>query len=130
MFHSSQHVDLIYNKDDARGYGLNEVVIWGIISSAALFMLTVHAQDFKDIAGDLAIGRTTLPIAFPRLSRVSMLVLIPTCTLYFCRLWALLTSISILLLLLSIYVGVRYVILTDMRSDKLSYFWYNVSIRV
>ena len=106
---------------------MSDVVIWGVASSASLFTFTVHAQDFKDVVGDLAIGRITLPIASPRVSRASMLILVPMCTILICYLWVPPTSISIILLLLSIYVGARYVIFTGVKSDKLSYSWYNVS---
>ena len=105
---------------------MNVAAFWGAISSAGFFMATAHAQDFKDVAGDMAIGRTTLPIAFPCLSRVSMLVLVPVCTVVICHLWAPPIPFRAILLTLSVFVGSRYVMYTDINSDKVSYLWYNV----
>ena len=121
------YIIFILYQGEGYGHTLNDMVIWGIVSSAGLFTSTIHAQDFRDIVGDRAIGRTTLPIAFPLFSRVSMLILVPMGTIFFCCLWAPPISISIILIVLSTFVGVRYVIFADARSDKVSYSWYNVS---
>ncbi|TRM69501.1 UbiA prenyltransferase family [Schizophyllum amplum] len=48
-----------------------------LIGTALLLATTVHAQDFRDVVGDAAIGRNTLPMVLPpALARWSLAVLL------------------------------------------------------
>ncbi|KAI0644115.1 UbiA prenyltransferase family [Trametes meyenii] len=56
--------------------------------NALLILTTIHAQDFQDAEGDKASGRSTLPIAYPWLSRLSMLLILPAWSLYLSYTWS------------------------------------------
>jgi 1,4-dihydroxy-2-naphthoate octaprenyltransferase len=88
---------------------------------------TVHAQDFQDVDGDREVGRNTLPMMFPTLSRVTMLLLLPlwtTLVISFCHPPLLL---GVVYLLLSLIVGVRFFVFRRSEDDEWTYFVYNVS---
>ncbi|KAJ7671829.1 hypothetical protein B0H17DRAFT_1244713 [Mycena rosella] len=53
---------------------LDEVAISSVAISAGIFATTIHAQDFKDVDGDSAIGRRTIPIVFPSIARYTVIV--------------------------------------------------------
>lgn len=101
-------------------------MIWGVLTSAGLFTTTIHAQDFKDTPGDLLIGRRTFPIVHPRLSRFSMLLILPICSLSTAYIWDLAAIPSGALTCLALIIGCRFVFYTDVRSDEMSYLLYNV----
>ena len=73
-----------------------------------LILTTTHAQDFRDVLGDRAAGRLTLPIAYPRLSRLSMLVLLPAWSLFLCRFWEVQLIVSTVFCAFATYVGLRF----------------------
>lgn len=106
---------------------IDHIAFHGILLSATVFMTTIHAQDFEDVEGDLKVGRRTLPIVFPWLARYSMLIGLPAWSLVVSFLWDLGFAMSSILMTLSIFIGVRYILHSDVKSDKISYIWYNVS---
>ncbi|KAJ8473053.1 hypothetical protein ONZ51_g8103 [Trametes cubensis] len=57
------------------------------VVNALIIMTTIQAQDFKDVEGDAAIGRETLPILYPDASRVVTAALIPIWSVLVTRLW-------------------------------------------
>ncbi|OBZ77606.1 Digeranylgeranylglyceryl phosphate synthase [Grifola frondosa] len=62
---------LVASKDPAY---LDLTAILSVCISAGIFATTIQAQDFKDVHGDRAIGRHTLPIVFPAIARHTILV--------------------------------------------------------
>jgi 1,4-dihydroxy-2-naphthoate octaprenyltransferase len=91
---------------------------------------TIHAQDFRDVEGDRGTGRNTLPMMFPAVSRVTMVLFLPLWTslvVAFCKpsIWLGAVYIS-----LSLVVGVRFFVFRRCEDDKWSYFVYNVSIGI
>ncbi len=57
--------------------GIVKKIVRDKVALRAGIILTIHTQDYKDVPGDAAAGRVTLPIAYPALSRaVSALLLI------------------------------------------------------
>ena len=106
---------------------MDVIATLGILLSATVFTTTIQAQDFEDIEGDLKIGRRTLPIVYPRLARYSMLVGLPMWSVTASGIWNLDMVMSGLLTTLSIFIGLRSVLFSDVDSDKTTYVWYNVS---
>ncbi|KAJ7441381.1 UbiA prenyltransferase family [Mycena galericulata] len=49
---------------------LDSIAVQSLVCSCLLILTTIHAQDFSDIDGDMALGRVTLPIYAPTSSRI------------------------------------------------------------
>ena len=97
--------------------------------NSAIILTTIHAADFRDVEGDRASGRLTLPLAYPAGSRAVMCVLLPGWSLaisYFCGLGAFL---SLLFVLLGVWVGCKFSLnlSQDLAQDQAAYDMYNVS---
>lgn len=94
--------------------------------SAGIILTTIHTQDFKDVRGDAATGRVTFPIAYPMLSRVATAFVLIAWSWGASRAWRLDQLSAAAMGVLALFVGVRFVVRTDVRADKISFYWYNV----
>ena len=96
----------------------------------AFFVLTAaqgHAQDFRDRAGDAAIGRKTLAVILPQTSgRWLLLTLILFWSIGLAQLWHVPAGVVLVNLSLAGACGIRLVIDYSEASDKAAYWWYNV----
>ncbi|KAH9990691.1 UbiA prenyltransferase family-domain-containing protein [Russula vinacea] len=124
---------LVRNVLNAIGYALAEAgatlvacqsesdtdsTVWiAVVLSAGIILTTIHTQDYKDVLGDAISGRVTLPIAYPAMSRAA--------TAFFWT-WHLDDVAAAVLGVLALVVGISFVARTDSRSDKVSFYWYNV----
>lgn len=95
---------------------------------AGAIFTTIQAQDFKDVEGDDAIGRRTLPIVYPTGSRVSTSILIPLWSLAITNAWEVSEEFSAVMVALGLYIGYRIMLRRTRKSDRLSYVWYNVRL--
>ena len=93
----------------------------------AILATTIQAQDFQDVIGDKAVGRYTLPIAFPNFSRYTPLVTLVTWSLYLTTMWEITTPAGVGFTFLGIVVGIRYYFWRSTKDDEWSYVLYNVS---
>ena len=93
---------------------------------AAVLATTIQAQDFQDVIGDKAVGRYTLPIAFPNFSRCTPLVTLVTWSLYLTIMWEITTPAGVGFTFLGIVVGIRYYFWRSAKDDEWSYVLYNV----
>lgn len=98
-----------------------------IAMSAGIILTTIHAQDYKDIQGDIAAGRVTLPIAYPMSSRPVTAFLLIAWSWGISRTSRLDNAMEAVIGILSLVVGTSFVARTDSRADKISFYWYNVS---
>ncbi len=73
-----------------------------------LISTTIHAQDFRDVVGDHATGRLTIPLAYPRASRLSMLILLPAWSLFLCLFWHVPAFVSAVVCAFATYVGLQF----------------------
>ncbi|KAH9015170.1 UbiA prenyltransferase family [Lactarius hengduanensis] len=94
--------------------------------SAGIILTTIHTQDFKDMRGDAATGRVTFPIAYPSLSRAATALFLIAWSWCASRTWRLDQISAATMGVLALFVGVRFVVRTDVRADKISFYWYNV----
>jgi len=92
----------------------------------AILVTTIQAQDFQDVEGDKSVGRLTLPIAFPNLSRYTPLVSLMLWSNYLSQIWEMTFAASIAFHSLGFTVGIRYYLWRSIKDDQLSYFLYNV----
>ena len=95
---------------------------------AAILATTIQAQDFQDVIGDKAVGRYTLPIAFPNFSRYTLMVTLVMWSLYLTTIWEITTPAGVGFTFLGIAVGVRYYFWRSTKDDEWSYVLYNVRL--
>ena len=98
-----------------------------IVLSAGIILTTIHTQDYKDAPGDAVAGRTTLPIAYPALSRPVTAFLLIAWSWVVSRTWRLDDITAAFMGVLSLIVGVNFIAWTDVRADIISSYLYNVS---
>jgi hypothetical protein len=110
------------NESDADGTTWLSVAL-----SAGIILTTIHVQDYKDIRGDIAAGRVTLPIAYPISSRPVTAFLIIAWSWGISRTWRLDDATAAAMGVLSLVVGTSFVARTDSRADRISFYWYSVS---
>ncbi|GJJ13298.1 hypothetical protein Clacol_007550 [Clathrus columnatus] len=101
---------------------LTPVAIKAVIISASVFLTTIHTQDFKDVVGDKEIGRLTLPMIFPKASRISIPILLSLWSLLLQWLWNTNQFVSNILVALSIFIGARFVFKTSIVADQRSFY--------
>ncbi|KAJ7902542.1 UbiA prenyltransferase family [Mycena olivaceomarginata] len=105
---------------------LDEVAILSIAISAGIFATTIHAQDFKDIEGDRAIGRRTIPIVLPSIARYTILVALTLWSIGLAGVWKLGIFEATAFISLGFLVGGRYIFCQSTVDDQISFYWYNV----
>lgn len=103
-------------------------VSWTAIGlSTAIVATTGHTQDFKDIRGDRAVRRQTVPIVFPSLARITVFFGTLGWSLIVALVWCLPPLMTAILTSLSLFVGYRFLTLRTIEDDQVSFYWYNVS---
>ena len=93
----------------------------------AILATTIQAQDFQDVIGDKAVGRYTLPIAFPNFSRYTPMVALVMWSLSLTFIWEITTLAGVGFTFLGIVVGIRYYLWRSTKDDEWSYVLYNAS---
>jgi hypothetical protein len=90
-------------------------------------LTTIHTQDYKDVRGDAAAGRVTLPIAYPTLSRVVTAFVLLAWSWGISLTWRLDSATAAAMGVLALIVGVSFVARRDTGADVVSSYLYNVS---
>lgn len=98
-----------------------------VVFNSLVILTTIQAQDFPDVDGDAAIGRVTLPIYAPELSRLITLLATTMWSIYLSWFWGVGNASAMIMVLTGTYVGYRYYMRRNILSDKRSYVLYNVS---
>ena len=99
-----------------------------IVMSGLVYLTTFHAQDFKDIDGDMLLGRSTLPILFPHIARASMFMGMLAWSVLLPFFWKLDWVVSSIFAALGLFVGIRFASRkARVVEDQISFYWYNVS---
>ncbi|KAF8994557.1 UbiA prenyltransferase family [Cyathus striatus] len=94
--------------------------------SSFIVLLTIHAQDFEDVIGDMKNGRSTLPILFPLGSRIIMLLGMIFTSIALSYFWSFNIFVAAGFISFGTWVGLRFMYLKDRKSDKRSYLYYNI----
>jgi hypothetical protein len=98
-----------------------------LIAFSLVIATTVHAQDFQDVDGDREIGRNTVPMMFPILSRLVLLFLVPLWTAFIVVFSSPPMWLGAMYYGLSLVVGVRCVLYRSPKDDAWTNFVYSVS---
>ncbi|EJT97261.1 hypothetical protein DACRYDRAFT_84823 [Dacryopinax primogenitus] len=106
---------------------LDETARTAIISSLAVIATTAHIGDFPDVEGDAADGRSTIPIAFPRSSRIFTPLLFLGWSVYMVNMWDLGKISASLCVGLGSLVAGRNWFYCDKVNDKMTYKLHSVS---
>lgn len=107
---------------------LDDVAILAICCSAGIFATTIHTQDFKDVIGDAAVGRRTLPITQPNFARLTVPVVLTLWSIGLGYTWHLGWYTALAFVTLACVTSARFFFLRTIPQDKNSfYYWYNVS---
>jgi hypothetical protein len=98
--------------------------------SSTVFATTLHAQDFKDEAGDRLTGRRTLPTIFPKAARFSMMFGIPLWSFVLSCVWKIDALSTAMLVAYGALVGTRFAMYRTVSADKQSCKFYSVSRKI
>ena len=98
-----------------------------IALSAGIILTTIHTQDYKDVPGDAATGRVTLPIAHPTLSRFVTAFILVAWSWAVSLTWRLDNITAAFVGVLALVVGVSFLVRRDVHADLVSAYLYNVS---
>ena len=94
--------------------------------NALIIFSTIHAQDFRDEVGDKLMGRRTIPIVWPKGSRVWILAILTAWSVGLSWACGLAIPFSVPFCLLSLFVGLRFFRERTAGADRRSYLYYNV----
>ncbi|KZT02795.1 uncharacterized protein LAESUDRAFT_684635 [Laetiporus sulphureus 93-53] len=94
--------------------------------SVLIVLTTIHAQDFRDEAGDRLQKRHTIPIVMPHIGRVSMPLFLVAWSFVLCAVCRLSWCQFAVLLALAILTGGRFYLIRTAKADRLSYTIYNI----
>ncbi|KAG2047330.1 hypothetical protein BDR06DRAFT_897650 [Suillus hirtellus] len=108
----------------SRESSLDGTSIKALYCSALVILLTIHAQDFADVSGDMKSGRRTLPIIAPEGSRIYMLCALPLSSFALASFWSLGPLSTVLFVSMGSWVGIRY--FRDKIRDQSNYRLYNI----
>jgi len=97
-----------------------------IIIISSILATTIQAQDFQDVDGDKSVGRKTLPIVFPNLSRYTPMISLFFWSFYLTAIWEIGRIGTLAFYALAAIVGLRYYLLRTAKEDEISYCLYNV----
>lgn len=97
--------------------------------SGLVYLTTFHAQDFKDVDGDMLIGRSTLPILFPQIARLSMFIGMLAWSILLPIFWKLDWVVSLIFAAMGLFVGARFASRkARVVEDQVNFYWYNVRL--
>lgn len=135
------HIDFMDKRDAQNNYlglhmihiasdrhTLGRTAVLSTCISAGIFATTIHAQDFKDVHGDHSIGRQTIPIVHPTISRYTIILPMLVWSSALSLVWELDIASTSFFVLLAAFIGIRYLRYTTVPDDQVSFYWYNVRI--
>ncbi|KIM72289.1 hypothetical protein PILCRDRAFT_742909 [Piloderma croceum F 1598] len=105
---------------------LDSVAQLSIACSAGVLATTIQAQDFKDCEGDFLVGRRTLPILYPEISRYTALPILLAWSIGLSLMWQVDVGLCVLFVLLSLLIGWRLIAKRDVPADQITFYIYNV----
>ena len=96
--------------------------------NALIIVSTIYAQDFRDEIGDKYMGRRTIPILWPKGSRIGILVVLAAWSIGLAWACDLGPFFSVLFCAMAMFVGIRFFRKRTAEADQRSYRYYNVRL--
>ncbi|TFY66385.1 hypothetical protein EVG20_g4701 [Dentipellis fragilis] len=109
---------------------LRTTAIRAIVSSACVILFTIHAQDFKDVAGDAAVGRHTIPIVYPTIARPTFMILMAASSVALSIYWQLAKAAAAAFISLGSLVGFLFLADTSRAGDTLHLLFYIIWLSI
>lgn len=106
---------------------LDDLTIKALLTCTVIFLTTTHCQDFKDVAGDAAVGRVTFPMVHPFLSRLSYMFFVIFWSIALSVYWELEYVLAAAFIGFSIFIGAFVMMFRTVKADQLSFLLYEVS---
>ncbi|TFK93052.1 hypothetical protein K466DRAFT_594750 [Polyporus arcularius HHB13444] len=94
--------------------------------NALVVLTTIHTPDFEDMDGDRLVGRKTLPVLFPRASRIATLGILVAWSIFIVAFWGTGVVLSATLIGLAALVGARFVAYNNSETDRVSFRLYTL----
>ena len=98
------------------------------VINALIIFSTIHAQDFRDEIGDRLMGRRTVPIVWPKGSRIGIFAMLIAWSVGLSWACDLAYHFSVPLCVLAVFIGLRFLRERTANADKCSYRYYNVRV--
>ena len=98
-----------------------------MLTGFAFFLTTCHVQDFKDVLGDTAVGRRTIPMVYPTTGRVVYAFFIIFWAILFSKMWELEVVYAAAFIAYSVFMGIFALSFKNVKSDLLTNQLYCVS---
>jgi len=98
------------------------------VINALIIFSTIYAQDFRDEIGDRLMGRRTVPIVWPKGSRIWIFAMLAAWSVGLSWACGLPFHFSVPFSMLGAFIGLRFLRRRTADEDKLSYRYYNVSV--
>ena len=99
-----------------------------LLTCTIIFLTTAHCQDFKDIAGDAAVGRVTMPMVYPTLSRISYGFFVMFWAVGLSIYWELETALAAAFIGFSVFMAAFVMLFRSVKADLISFQMYEVRI--
>jgi UbiA prenyltransferase family len=96
--------------------------------NALIIFSTIHTQDFCDEIGDKLMGRRTIPMVWPKGSRVWIFVALTAWSVGLSWACDLTPYFSVPFCALAVFIGLRLLQKRTADVDKRSYYFYNVRV--
>ncbi|KAJ6554996.1 UbiA prenyltransferase family-domain-containing protein [Mycena vulgaris] len=106
---------------------LDTIAFNALLISMGIIWTTVYVQDFQDVEGDYLMSRGTLPLLYPRLSRLALLPNLLGWSIFLCYFWSLPPLSSVTLILFTMWIARRFITSSGISVDKVSYAWYGLA---
>ncbi|KAL1937899.1 hypothetical protein VTO73DRAFT_12792 [Trametes versicolor] len=104
---------------------LDGIALCSVLASTGIFATTIHTQDFKDVDGDRAIGRQTIPIVFGTAARWTVIVPLVLWSVGLSVLWGLGVVAGTAVTALAAHVGILYLRAQTINEYQVAFYWYN-----
>ena len=131
------HRDLIspscfvtFSSSGTNRHSLDNVAALSVLCSAGILCTTIQAQDFRDAEGDRLIGRKTLAVVAPAIARITMMPALLTWSFGLSIIWRLHVVPAFALSALAFLVGARFIAYKSAKSDRNTFYLYNVSASI
>ncbi|EIW54163.1 uncharacterized protein TRAVEDRAFT_132393 [Trametes versicolor FP-101664 SS1] len=105
---------------------LDGIALCSVLASTGIFATTIHTQDFKDVDGDRAIGRQTIPIVFGAAARWTVIVPLVLWSVGLSVFWGLGIVAGAAVTALAVHVGVLYLNAKTIHEYQVAFYWYNL----
>jgi 4-hydroxybenzoate polyprenyltransferase len=101
---------------------------FSVTVNALIILSTIHSQDFRDLDGDKRAGRWTIPMMWPKGSRISILVILIAWSVGLSWIFALAYHFSVPFCVSAVFIGLRFIQKKTADEDRRTFQYYTVRL--